>query len=242
MKGMLLLSALLFSPQSGAVTIWPATATPGTVDSADTGAVELGVKFQSDVDGAVLGIRFYKSAANTGTHIGNLWDLAGTNLAQVAFSGETASGWQQMNFANPVPITASTVYVASYYCPAGHYSDNQTYFSTAYDNAPLHALADGTQGGNGVFLYGASSAFPNQTYHASNYWVDIVFSPASSPPPPPPPPPASGPPATSSGPRTGGSDHKPCGCGTAPAPSGLGLGVGAVLFLFLARSRRPECP
>ncbi len=28
----------------------------------------------------------------------------------------------------------------------------------------------------GVFKYGSSSAFPNQTYNASNYWVDVTFS------------------------------------------------------------------
>ena len=35
--------------------------------------VELGVKFYSEVGGAIKGIRFYKSSANTGTHVANLW-------------------------------------------------------------------------------------------------------------------------------------------------------------------------
>jgi hypothetical protein len=42
------------------------------------------------------------------------------------------------------------------------------------DNGPLHALANGVDGGNGVYLYGAA-AFPTQTYRASNYWVDVLF-------------------------------------------------------------------
>ena len=45
------------------------------------GAVELGVKFRADFDGAATGIRFYKAAANTGTHIGSLWTDGGTLLA-----------------------------------------------------------------------------------------------------------------------------------------------------------------
>ena len=45
----------------------------GVADAGDASAVELGVKFRADVDGFVTGIRYYKSAANTGTHIGNLW-------------------------------------------------------------------------------------------------------------------------------------------------------------------------
>ena len=37
-------------------------------------------------------------------------------------SNETASGWQAVTFATPVPITASTTYIASYLAPNGHYS------------------------------------------------------------------------------------------------------------------------
>src|SRR5262249_27253007 len=29
---------------------------------------------------------------------------------------------------------------------------------------------------NGVYKYGAASAFPDQTFNASNYWVDVVFA------------------------------------------------------------------
>ena len=60
--------------------------------------MELGVKFRSDVAGTITGIRFYKAAANTGTHIANLWSNTGANLATATFSGESASGWQQVNF------------------------------------------------------------------------------------------------------------------------------------------------
>ena len=34
----------------------------------------------------------------------------------------------------------------------------------------------GVDGGNGVYLYTGTSAFPNQTFSATNYWVDVVFS------------------------------------------------------------------
>ena len=62
------------------------------------------MKFKSDTFGMVSGIRFYKAAANTGTHIGTLWTSGGTKLAQVTFTGETASGWQQANFSTPVIV------------------------------------------------------------------------------------------------------------------------------------------
>jgi sulfur relay (sulfurtransferase) complex TusBCD TusD component (DsrE family) len=158
-------------------TIWPATAVPGTVDGGPDSAVELGVKFRSDVAGNVTGIRFYKATANTGTHLGHLWSNTGTLLASATFAGESASGWQQVNFATPVALAANTVYVASYHCTVGHYSEDLSYFtSKGVDNPPLHALTNGVSGGNSVYAYGASSAFPNQTWNAANYWVDVVFS------------------------------------------------------------------
>ena len=92
-------------------------ATPATVDAGDGGSVELGVKFNSETAGTINGIRFYKAATNTGTHIGTLWNAAGEKLAEATFTGESASGWQQVKFASPVPIAANTTYVAGYLAP-----------------------------------------------------------------------------------------------------------------------------
>ena len=80
------------------------------------------MKFRSDSSGYITGIRFYKASTNTGTHVGNLWTSTGTRLATATFTSETASGWQQVNFATPVAITANTVYVASYHTNVGHYN------------------------------------------------------------------------------------------------------------------------
>jgi len=157
--------------------VWPGTATPANPSVSDPGAVELGVKFRSDVSGTITGIRFYKGTGNTGTHIGNLWSLSGQLLATATFANETATGWQQVNFATPVAITASTVYVASYFAPSGHYAGDNNFFAAGgVDNAPLHLLQDGASGGNGVYAYGASSSYPSSTFGATNYWVDVVFS------------------------------------------------------------------
>ena len=165
-----------------AVTIWPTNAVPGVVDGGPDGAVEVGVKFKSEVAGTITGIRFYKAMANTGTHIGNLWSSEGTLLGTATFANETASGWQQALFATPVAIASNTMYVASYHANNGHYSADDYYFiERGVDRPPLHALADGVSGGNGVYAYGASSAFPNQTWNVANYWVDVVFQARSLP-------------------------------------------------------------
>ena len=168
-----LVIALVSEPTG--VTIWPSTAAPELVDSGPDSAVELGVKFKSDVAGTITGIRFYKATANTGDHVGSLWTSTGTLLATAIFTNETASGWQQILFATPVAIASNTIYVASYHANGGHYSTDLNYFLTGVDHPPLHALANGVSGGNGIYAYGASSVFPNQTYNAANYWVDVVF-------------------------------------------------------------------
>jgi hypothetical protein len=156
-------------------------ATPGTVDSGDGGSVELGVKFNSEIAGTIEGIRFYKAAANTGTHIGTLWTATGEKLAEATFTGETASGWQQVKFATPVPIAANTTYVAGYLAPVGHYSANGPSLEAAVKNGPLQAIASGSTGGNGVYAYGSGVTFPKESFNASNYWVDVLFSPPAPP-------------------------------------------------------------
>ena len=158
-------------------TLWPGTAVPAVVDGGPDSAVELGVKFNSDTAGSITGIRFYKASANTGTHVGSLWTSTGTLLATATFAGEIASGWQQVNFATPVSISANTVYVASYHANIGHYSFDNNYFSTnGVNNPPLHAPATGVSGGNGIYIYSSSSAFPHQvSSNARNYWVDVVW-------------------------------------------------------------------
>ena len=163
-------------------TLWPNTATPTTPSESDAGAVELGVKFRSDISGTVTGVRFYKGAANTGTHVGKLWTSTGTLLGQVTFTNETATGWQQMLFATPIAIDANTTYVVSYFAPSGGYSVNANFFtSSGIDSGVLHALSDPVAGGNGVYTYGASGGFPSSSFGATNYWVDVVFQNVTGP-------------------------------------------------------------
>ena len=142
--------------------------TPWTLDEQDPSPVEVGVRFKADMDGTVTGVRFYKATANTGSHVGNLWTNSGTLLATGTFSGESATGWQQLNFTTPVDITAGTTYVASYYAPKGHYSVSSEYYYTpspvggnSLDSPPLHAINANRGGANGVYSYSGSSTFPS---------------------------------------------------------------------------------
>src|SRR5690349_18243626 len=80
--GLLVTTALLSLASTGVFlpvsaysdsSIWSDSTVPAIVDSGDGNGVEVGVKFRSDAAGYVTGLRFYKSAANTGTHVGHLW-------------------------------------------------------------------------------------------------------------------------------------------------------------------------
>jgi Domain of unknown function (DUF4082) len=151
-------------------------AQPNNTVGNDPNAVEVGVKVRSDIGGVISGIRFYKLANNTGTHVVNLWNSSGGLLASATATGETASGWQVVNFATPVPIVANTIYVASYHSNAGGYAVDQNYFIVDVNNGALHAPSSGSSAGNGVYAYGANSTFPSGSYNASNYWVDVIFN------------------------------------------------------------------
>jgi hypothetical protein len=160
-----------------ACSVWNSSTTPTNPSESDSNPVELGVKFRSDLDGYITGIRFYKGSGNTGTHVGSLWTSTGQFMGSAIFTNETTTGWQQVDFPTPIPVTAGTVYMASYFAPNGHYAADISYFANSgVDNGPIHLLQDGISGGNGVYKYSTSTTFPDSTYQSSNYWVDVVFT------------------------------------------------------------------
>lgn len=156
-------------------SVWTPSAIPTVPAANDESANELGVKFEADVGGSVTGLRFYKGFGNTGTHVGHLWNDRGTLLGSATFTDETDTGWQQVDFPEPIPIAAGAVYIASYFAPSGHYAADQGYFATAgVDDGPIHLLPNGADGADGVYRW-QRSGFPIYTYRASNYWVDVIF-------------------------------------------------------------------
>jgi hypothetical protein len=163
---------------SGPSTIFGARV-PETASVGDTGAFELGVKFKPQTDGFVSGVRFYKGAANTGTHTGSLWSSGGSRLATATFTNETASGWQHVTFGTPVAVTAGTTYIASYFTPTGRYAGDQQFFTGSdFTSAPLTALRSTSSSGNGVYREGAG--FPGGSFKHTNYWVDVLFLASSA--------------------------------------------------------------
>lgn len=169
-----------FTTVSASYTVFQPNTVPAGYENDGT-ALTLGMKFRSTQAGYITAIRYYKPAGATGTRTGNLWSSTGTKLAEIVFTGETGSGWQQMALASPVAINANTTYVVSYHSSSGDYPVTNPYFTSAVVNGPLRGLANGEDGPNGLYRYTATPAFPNSNYGSSNYWVDVVFTADSGP-------------------------------------------------------------
>ncbi len=159
------------NPAINAVPLWGTNVAPLIPNANDASPTEVGVQFQSQTNGYVLGVRFYKGNQNTGTHVGHLWTASGTLLATATFTNESATGWQQVLFSNPVAVTAGTTYVASYYAPNGRYSVDPGYFMFGgYSNGPLTTLPD-KAAASGTLL--GAVTFTNES---ASGWQEADFS------------------------------------------------------------------
>jgi hypothetical protein len=162
--------------------LWPASVVPGVPNWPDANSVELGVRFITAEDVWVTGVRFYKGDMNTGTHFGTLWTEGGALLATGEFQDETAEGWQDVLFDDPVAISPGQVYVASYWVPVGYYAAVNDYFAgQGVTVGPITALQSVGADGNGVYAYSETTEFPTFSYRHSNYWVTPLWTPNSPP-------------------------------------------------------------
>ncbi|WP_277306244.1 DUF4082 domain-containing protein [Spongiactinospora sp. TRM90649] len=149
-------------------SLWNSDPINPAVHSDRTG-LELGTRFTASRDGWALGVRFWKPARAKGTHTGSVWDSRGRRLARVTFTAETASGWQEALFDEPVVIKAGRVYTVSYYNKKGLYAGTPGF--TSAKSGPLRTAS----GRAGVYQYG-NSAYPYRSNpRGYNYWVDVLF-------------------------------------------------------------------
>jgi hypothetical protein len=155
-------------------------AVPSTPVESDTAAVTLGVKFWSSQPGTIAGVRFYRGyKASSSGYTVKLFSAGGTLLASARTAKDTCAVpcWEEVNFASPISIASNTTYVAAYYTGNGRYADDQYGLANGTMSGPLVAPASGQVGGNGVYTY--STGFPTQVWNASNYYVDISFTPSA---------------------------------------------------------------
>ena len=167
-------------PVIDSVSIFGTQAPTGKTENDSTGGgifgIELGVKFRSSVNGKVEAVRFYKTPGNNGAHTAQLYAGDGTLLASQVFGAETDSGWQTLFLSAPVPIKADTTYIACYFSSLGNYISTANGLKTAVTNSVLTALADSTDGLNGVYKYTNQPSLPDSSHLSNNYWVDVIVS------------------------------------------------------------------
>jgi hypothetical protein len=146
--------------------------TPGTVDSGDGGAYEMGFQFTVSQHVHMTGINFYRSGlGNAQPHTGRLWDASvpGSEvvIASATFNTETTTG------AQTVPLTyelqTGVTYFVSVGFPSGHYSVDSNFYTSAVTVGSVTAAAGGSHYSNSV------GHIPDQGSGSTNYWVFLTW-------------------------------------------------------------------
>lgn len=163
------------------------TQTPSVTNASDASpGLTLGTLFQSDIDGAISGIRWYYPATLPGAAvIGLLYaytnEATGTELARATFASPTAGTWNTVTFSSPVAITAGTKYVAAVFTVDRYVATSGLFASSGITNGHLTALAnDDLTATNGKFNQSAAAHYPDGHFGASCYFVDVLFDLNSS--------------------------------------------------------------
>ena len=142
----------------------------------DNQAIEVGVRFRADVDGFVTGLRYY-GAASSAPRVGHLWTRAAPSSRRPPSWATRSSAGTPSRSRRPCAVTKDTTYVASFLSTDGTYYADAGFFNAAFDAAPLHAPA----GTNGVYKYGGG--FPTDSFDATSYGADVLFTPTDQTPP-----------------------------------------------------------
>jgi hypothetical protein len=153
------------------------------VQPGPTTGITTAFKFQVTQIGTVSAIRFYAGEDGGGSNTVTLWTNAGVSLGSATSTVSAGPGWKQINITG-VFLVPGTTYVVSRFNPLGYYAETVGGIGLNNDPQPpfivVGALDDPI--GNGVYAYTDNAAlFPNNpSMNASNYWVDLVFTPTFS--------------------------------------------------------------
>lgn len=132
---------------------------------------ELGLRFKATVDGQLLQVRIYTSAAENGLHTVRVWRASDSTLIAGPFSWTISSGtagWQVFILPVPVDITANTDYILSV-------STDNYYASTQHGfDSPINTGNLATYAGSGVYS-ASKGSMPTLSWSNSNYFRDIIF-------------------------------------------------------------------
>lgn len=163
--------------------------TPANPNHLEPGSppVTLGTLFTVATNGTIDGGRWlFPTTLPSGTVTWTLYqwnsDASGTQLAQASFSSPTAGVWNTVSIT-PVNIVSGQRYVTTVHTPNGRYVFTGAFFaSSGVTNGNLTAPQDDsvTPARNGRFVGGASPAFPTNTFNATCYFADVLFTAAGA--------------------------------------------------------------
>jgi hypothetical protein len=190
-------------PGTTPTTLFGQTSGSGGVAS-DTNVYTLGMEFTLAQDTPLTGIWFNSPGAadaapagcaifaRTGAHAGSV--VTGTLNTNGAWSGAGGSGWVRCGYDGSVTLTAGTVYqvvidkqaFVNVYGATAHYWDGAGPGTSGLTSGVVHAPSNAASSdvGQDSFHAGSFPTYPDSTFNAANYWVDVEVTPAGSPPPP----------------------------------------------------------
>ncbi len=132
---------------------------------------ELGVRITTGRAGHVTAIRYFKSLGETGKHFAKVWSESGKLLASAEFTGETASGWQQVELITPLALEKGSTFIISVNDnTGGNYAYLEHYYDKPRSSGPLR-----TEVGAGIFNKTPGLIPGGTPYFNSSYFRDVVF-------------------------------------------------------------------
>lgn len=175
----LVMSSLLTAPKAEAapasVGVLSSKVKPKTSATSSKRSVELGMKFSSSRDGAIVALQFYRGKKQRKAYKGSLWSSSGKLLARVTFPKSSRTGWQTVTLKTPVKVKKGVTYVASYLASDGRFPVTRGAFAKSVTHNGLTVPKNG-----GVYRYTTSSKLPNRSGRGANYLVDVAFVPSAA--------------------------------------------------------------
>lgn len=169
-------------------TLFGQPASPATLQ-ADANNYEMGVQFTVSIPATVTGIWFFSppGAVSLPTEI-DIYDVPAGGLgasAVASWSGLAGSGWVKAQFATAPVVLPGYTYKAcilansssNFYGATSHYWDTgpgQNGISNGPLSAPNNAGAD--HGQDSFATPVTVHAYPNQSFNAANYWIDVEIT------------------------------------------------------------------
>jgi hypothetical protein len=167
----------------------------------DASVYTFGMQFSLSQDAALTGIWWYSAAdaASLPTAcviyaVTGQAKVSGTENDSPTWSGAAGSGWVKCAYDGSITLTASTAYKVcafnanggdgNWYSVTSHYWDTGTGsggLTSGIITAPDNAGADG---GQDAFSGDEALDYPDTSFNAGNYWLDVQVT-VSSPPDPP---------------------------------------------------------